>query len=100
MKAKLSPTIKEQALQAAEAKRNRSFELATPVDNWEGTIYVDVFKILHFTGWRLAEVACLCGEDIREDHLSVQWSDERGLKTAHSARDIPIHPELRDIIHP
>ena len=38
MKAKLSPTIKEQALQAAEAKRNRSFELATPVDKWEGAI--------------------------------------------------------------
>ncbi|EAU73007.1 Phage integrase [Synechococcus sp. RS9916] len=90
----LTATTKQAALQETEAKRNRSFEPTTPIGEWEGSAYVDVFKLLYYTGCRLGEIAGLSGEDIHEDFISVAWSDERSLKTAHSVRDIPIHQEL------
>ena len=96
----LTPTTKQAALAAAQTKRNKSFEPDTPIDQWQDTSYTDVFKLLYFTGCRLAEVAALRAEDIHEDHISVEWMEERGLKTANSVRDIPLHPELTKVLEP
>ncbi len=95
---KLSPTTREQAQKASLAKRNQSFEPTTPIEDWSGSQYVDIFKILYYTGCRLAEVVGLTGEDLHEDFISVAWSDERSLKTSHSVRDIPLHPQLKELI--
>ena len=96
----LSQTTKQAALTAALSKRNKTFEPTTPIDEWRGTNYTDVFKLLYFTGCRLAEVAALRAEDIHEDYISVEWQDERGLKTANSVRDIPLHPSLIKLLKP
>ena len=69
-----------------------------PIERWSGSIYVPVFKILYYTGCRLAEVAALRGEDIHDDYISVEWHEERSLKTANSVRDIPIHPKLAAVL--
>ena len=96
----LDETTKTKALRAAQAKRNQSFEPTTPIDQWDGTIYLPVLKLLYFTGCRLAEVSALRGEDIHEDYLSVEWQEERSLKTANSVRDIPLHPSLIKLVEP
>ena len=96
----LDETTKTKALRAAQAKRNQSFEPTTPIDQWDGTIYLPVLKLLYFTGCRLAEVSALRGEDIHEDYLSVEWQEERSLKTANSVRDIPLHPSLIELVEP
>lgn len=94
----LDETTKEKALKAAQAKRNRSFEPPIPITEWRDSKYTDVFKLLYFTGARLAEIAALRVEDIHEDHISVEWQDERSLKTANSVRDIPLHPSLTELV--
>ena len=48
----------------------------------------------------MAEVAALRVEDIHEDYLSVEWQEDRGLKTANSVRDIPLHPSLIKLLKP
>ena len=96
----LEETTKAKAQRAAESKRFKSFEPETPWDEWEGTIYVPVFQMMYFTGCRLAEIAGLRAEDIHSDHISVEWTEERSLKTAHSVRDIPLHPLLRTVVDP
>ena len=96
----LDETTKTKALRAAQAKRNQSFEPTTPIDQWDGTIYLPVLKLLYFTGCRLAEVSALRGEDIHEDYISVEWQEERSLKTAISVRDIPLHPSLIELVDP
>ena len=96
----LDETTKTKALKAAQAKRNQSFEPTTPIDQWDGTIYLPVLKLLYFTGCRLAEVSALRGEDIHEDYISVEWQEERFLKTANSVRDIPLHPSLIELVEP
>ena len=96
----LDETTKTKALRAAQAKRNQSFEPTTPIDQWDGTIYLPVLKLLYFTGCRLAEVSALRGEDIHEDYLSVEWQEERSLKTANLVRDIPLHPSLIELVEP
>ncbi len=96
----LEETTKTKALRAAQAKRNQSFEPTTPIDQWNGTIYLPVLKLLYFTGCRLAEVSALRGEDIHEDYISVEWQEERSLKTANSVRDIPLHPSLIKLVEP
>ena len=58
----LEETTKTKALRAAQAKRNQSFEPTTPIDQWDGTIYLPVLKLLYFTGCRLAEVSALRGK--------------------------------------
>ena len=60
------------ALREAQAKRHLSFEPTTPIDQWDGTIYLPVLKILYFTGCRLAEISALRGQDIHEDYISVE----------------------------
>ena len=96
----LDETTKTKALRAAQAKRNQSFEPTTPIDQWDGTIYLPVLKLLYFTGCRLAEVSALRGEDIHEDYICVEWQEERSLKTANSVRDIPLHPSLIKLVEP
>lgn len=92
----LQETTKQKALKAAETKRFKTFEPVVPVEEWTGSKYVDVFRILYFSGCRLAEVAGLRGEDIHEDHFEVTWQEERSLKTSNSVRDIPIHPAIHE----
>lgn len=71
-----------------------------PLDEWEGSIYVPVFKILYFTGARLAEIAGLRGEDLLEDRIVIQPHEDRSLKTKASERSIPIHPSLEAVLEP
>jgi integrase len=71
-----------------------------PVEEWEGSIYVPVFKILYFTGARLAEIAGLRGEDLLEDRIVIQPHQDRPLKTGASERSIPIHPSLEAVLEP
>ncbi|QNI93936.1 site-specific recombinase XerD-like domain protein [Synechococcus sp. A15-127] len=94
----LDETTKAKALRAAQAKRNRSFEPSSPWNTWTGSTYVPVFQLLYFTGCRLAEVAALRAEDIYDDYISVEWQEERSLKTANSVRDIPLHPSLVPVV--
>jgi len=93
----LEENIREKALRASQRKQNKLFQSA-PIETWSGSMYVPVFKILYYTGCRLAEVAALRGEDIHDDYISVEWHEERSLKTANSVRDIPIHPKLAEIL--
>ena len=86
-------STRQKAIRAADLKRNRTFE-SLPIEEWEGSMYTIVFKILYYTGCRLAEIAALRGDDIHEDYISVEWHEERSLKTFNSVRDIPIHPKL------
>lgn len=95
--ASIEENTKEKALKAAQRKQNRTFE-PSPIEMWTGSVYVPVFKILYYTGCRLAEVAALRGEDIHDDYISVEWHEERSLKTANSVRDIPIHPKLVEVL--
>ena len=99
----LPSTVEEstrlKALKAAQRKQNKVFECA-PIDEWTGSVYLPVFKLLCYTGCRLSEICALRGEDVHEDHISVEWHDERSLKTANSVRDIPIHPNIVDMLKP
>ena len=92
----LKETTKQKAVKAGEAKRFKTFEPTTPIEEWTGSKYLDVLRILYYSGCRLAEVAGLRAEDIHEDYFSVEWQEERSLKTSNSVRDIPIHPAIRD----
>lgn len=93
----IEENTREKALRAAQRKQNMVFQ-PKPIETWSGSVYVPVFKILYYTGCRLAEVAALRGEDIYDDYISVEWHEERGLKTANSVRDIPIHPKLAVVL--
>lgn len=95
----LGETIKTRALKAAESKRFKSFEPTIPIEDWTGSKYLDVFRILYYSGCRKAEVAGLKVDDIHDDYFSVEWSEERSLKTANSVRDIPIHPAIKSMLH-
>jgi len=95
--ASIEENTREKALRAAQRKQNRTFE-PNPIETWSGSVYVPVFKILYYTGCRLAEVAALRGEDIHDDYISVEWHEERSLKTANSVRDIPVHPKLAAVL--
>ena len=96
----LDETTKSKALRAAQAKRNQSFEPTIPYEEWSGSVHIPVFQLLYFTGCRLAEIAALRAEDIHETYISVEWQEERSLKTANSVRDIPLHPSLISVVEP
>ena len=96
----LDETTKSKAQRASESKRFQVFEPRVPWDEWEGSCYVPVFQLMYFSGCRLAEIAGLRAEDIHADYISVEWTEERSLKTAHSVRDIPLHPSLRPVVEP
>lgn len=93
--ASLVETTKAKAIRAGDSKRFKSYEPSTPIDEWTGTKYVDVFRILYYSGCRLAEVCGLSVDDIHDDYFSVEWSEDRSLKTANSVRDVPIHPAIK-----
>lgn len=95
--ASIEENTRDKALRAAQCKQNMIFE-PNPIESWSGSVYVPVFKILYYTGCRLAEVAALRGEDICDEYISVEWHEERSLKTANSVRDIPIHPMLAVVL--
>ena len=71
-----------------------------PVKVWSECLYLDLFKILYYTGARLAEVAGLRGEDILADRINIQPHEDRPLKTKASSRYIPIHPCLESHLGP
>ena len=96
----LDETTKVKARRATESKRFKIFEPKTPWDKWDGSIYMPVFQLLYFTGCRLSEIAGLRSEDIHSTYISVEWTEERALKTAHSVRDIPLHPLLQHVVEP
>ena len=96
----LDETTKSKAQRASTAKRFKVFEPSSPWNSWEGSVYVPVFRLMYFTGCRLAEIAGLRAVDIHGDHISVEWTDDRSLKTANSVRDIPLHPLLKPVVEP
>lgn len=96
----LDETTKVKAARASQAKRFKVFEPSSPWDSWEGSVYVPVFRIMYFTGCRLAEIAGLRATDIHDHYISVEWTEDRSLKTANSVRDIPLHPLLRPVVEP
>ena len=96
----LDETTKSKAQRASTAKRFKVFEPSSPWDSWEGSVYVPVFQLMYFTGCRLAEIAGLRASDIHDDFISVEWTEDRSLKTANSVRDIPLHPSLQPVVEP
>ena len=80
-------------------KKDR-LDVVNPVTDWTGSIYVPVLKVLYYTGARLSEIAGLRVEDLLEDRIVVRPNPERTLKTSASHREIPLHPELEEILAP
>ena len=77
--------------------RKQEVAIADP-DKWHGNRdYVDILRLLYFTGARLAEVTGLCSEDILEDRIIIRPNDLRPLKTSSSEREIPLHPCLEEV---
>lgn len=95
----IEESTREKALKAAQFKHNTEF-IPNPIEEWGGSIYIPIFKLLYYTGCRLSEIAALRGEDIHEDYISVEWIEERSLKTANSVRDIPLHPKIVEVVKP
>jgi integrase len=54
--------------------------------------------LLYFTGARLAEIAGLRAEDLKEDRIVIRPNTLRPLKTAASTREIPVHPSLVEVV--
>ena len=73
-------------------------EVVKPVENWSGSMYIPVFKILYYTGARLGEISGLRNQDILEDRIVIRATSERSLKSSASEREIPIHAELQDLL--
>jgi integrase len=90
-------STRDMVIKAAKGKKSKIFE-PNPIDEWVGSEYVPLFKILYYTGCRIGEASALRGENICDEFFSVEWHEERNLKTANSVRDIPIHPKLAAVI--
>ena len=69
-----------------------------PIELWSGSIYVPVFKVLYYTGARLSEIAGLMADDLREDRILIRPNSDRSLKTTASEREIPLHPNLKQLV--
>ena len=80
--------------------KKERLDVVNPVTDWTGSIYVPVLKVLYYTGARLSEVSGLRVEDLLEDRIVVRPNPERTLKTSASHREIPLHPELEEILAP
>ena len=73
------------------------------------SLYTNIFKVMLLTGMRIGEVSALYLTDIGKDFIHVRRSvtrDEIGryivgvdAKTASGQRDIPLSPEVSQIIH-
>lgn len=75
-------------------------ELASVLDQLEGTMYYYACKFLALTGCRFGEMAALTLADLDDKyiHITKAYKIENGVstpKTEHSIRDIYIQPELR-----
>lgn len=75
-------------------------ELASVLDQLEGTMYYYVCKFLALTGCRFGEMAALTLADLDDKyiHITKAYKLENGVstpKTEHSVRDIYIQPELK-----
>lgn len=90
-------STKAKALRASSQKRNKTFD-CIPIDEWQPSKYLPVFKMLYYTGCRVSEIAGLRFEDIHPDYISVEYREDRSVKTEHSVRSIPIHPKLKQTI--
>lgn len=76
-------------------------ELVSHPHTWNSTSkYLPIFWILYFTGCRLAEVCGLRASDIMDDRIRIRSHEKRPIKTSASARDIPIHPDLFEVLQP
>ena len=65
---------------------------------WQGSgEQMEIFWFLYFTGARLAEIAGLQAEDLRDDRILIRPNETRPLKTMASERSIPLHPRLRSL---
>ena len=69
-----------------------------PIENWSGSIYIPVFKVIYYTGARLGEISGLRSQDILKDRILIRPTTERSLKSSASEREIPIHAELQDLL--
>lgn len=79
-------------------------ELASVLDQLEGTMYYYVCKFLALTGCRFGEMAALTLADLDDKyiHITKAYKIENGVstpKTEHSIRDIYIQPELRAFLN-
>ena len=71
----------------------------TDPSQWQGVgEQMEIFQFLYFTGARLAEIAGLKAEDLREDRILIRPNESRPLKTESSERSIPIHPRLKYLV--
>jgi len=75
-------------------------EEVRPVDEWDGSIYIPVFRVLYYTGARLSEISGLKASDLLEDRILIRPNEERSLKTGASQREIPIHRQLQETLAP
>ena len=70
----------------------------TDPSQWQGSSeQMEIFWFLYFTGARLAEIAGLQAEDLREDRILIRPNNSRLLKTEASERSIPLHQRLRPL---
>lgn len=81
-------------LKARVADRDKRLPLPGPViaamnNRLKGTLAL-IWRLLDGTGCRLAEITGLRVEDVRADHLRIDWHDERRLKTGSSIRSVPL----------
>ena len=84
---------------ARQLQKKGSF-ICRPINEWDqsNSQYLPIFQILYYSGCRLSEVCGLKGEDINDDRFIVTWSDERSLKTHYSQRQIPLHPQIYELM--
>ena len=77
--------------------RKPDFTITNPSD-WNGSgEQIEIFKFLHFTGARLAEIAGLRSEHLHDDRILIRPNESRPLKTDSSERSIPIHPRWKSL---
>ena len=77
--------------------RKPDFTITNPSD-WNGSgEQMEIFKFLHFTGARLAEIAGLRSEHLHDDRILIRPNESRPLKTDSSERSIPIHSRLKSL---
>ena len=77
--------------------RKPDFTITNPSDWNRSGEQIEIFKVLHLTGARLAEIAGLRSEHLHDDRILIRPNESRPLKTDSSERSIPIHPRLKSL---